>query len=90
LTAQDAVSVQVSWDAGWRASVNGVAFPTGKDALGFLVLEPDCAGKCAIDLVYDGGMQGKIADLLCALGFVACGYMIYLGLKRSRGSARLA
>jgi len=84
LTKPEVVSVQVSWDPGWRASLNGAALAIHHDALGLMVLEPNCEGRCAIDLVYDGGVQGKIADLLCITGFGVCGYLIF---RRNRRGA---
>src|SRR6185436_4247116 len=38
------LSIQISHDPGWRATANGLVVPTQRDALGFLVLEPDCRG----------------------------------------------
>ena len=72
LQKPDVVSVQMSWDPGWRASVNGADFTIGKDALGLMVLEPPCEGSCTIDLKFDGGLQGKISRLAGWLGFGAC------------------
>lgn len=84
LNRSQIVSVQVSWDQGWRASINGVDLALQRDALGFIALEPGCDGRCAIDLVYDGGAQKRISDLICLLGFGACGLLVYRGLKRRR------
>ena len=55
------LSVQVTWDAGWRASVNGQPRRVWGDKLGQLVVEPRCDGPCTVDLVYDGGIEGKLA-----------------------------
>jgi len=75
------VSVQVSWDQGWRASMNGKDLAIGRDALGLMVLEPGGEGRCTIDLVYDGGVQGRMMELLCVVGFSVCGVFVYRGLK---------
>ena len=72
-----ALSVQISWDPGWRAIANGAALRTQKDALGFLVLEPACNGSCTIALVFDGGVQGRVMDFLCILGFTGCAWFLY-------------
>ncbi len=50
---QSAVSIQVSWDAGWRATVNGQNEPVSADGLGMMVVRPHAAGLCTIDLVWD-------------------------------------
>jgi hypothetical protein len=82
LPRTQAVSVQVSWDPGWRAQANGISCKTRRDALGLIVLEPDCNGRCAIDLFYDGGLQTKIARIICALGTVGCTFVVFLGFRR--------
>ena len=78
------LSVQISYDPGWRVTANGASVPTRKDALGFLVLEPDCHGRCTVDLVYDGGTQARIMRLLCISGFTACAYILFYEFRRKR------
>jgi hypothetical protein len=46
------VSVQISYDPGWNATISGVAQPTHSDALGLTVIEPACTGSCEIDLAF--------------------------------------
>ncbi len=77
----EVVSVQMNWDPGWQASVNGKAFATGKDALGLLVLDPPCQGSCTIDLEFTGGLQRKIVDIL---SFFSLGICAYLTLRSIR------
>jgi hypothetical protein len=61
LRAEDILSVQISWDKGWNASVGGRAVPAWGDKLGQMVIEPHCSGACTIDLNYDGGAEGRWA-----------------------------
>jgi len=84
LQKPDVVSVQVSWDPGWRASVNGADFAIGKDALGLMVLEPPCQGRCTVDLKFDGGLQGTISRLVELAGFGVC--ILLLVFRRNDGS----
>jgi hypothetical protein len=77
LARPQVLSLQISYDPGWRASANGAVLPTKKDALGFLVLEPDCHGNCTVDLIYDGGKQRRVMDFLCFFGFTACAWILY-------------
>ncbi len=81
LKDSEVLSVQMNWDAGWAASANGTDLTVGRDALGLMVLEPKCDAGCTVDLVYDGGTQGKIARLLCVIGIAGCGFMLYRGGK---------
>jgi hypothetical protein len=83
LAKPQVLSIQIGYDPGWRATANGAALPAQKDALGFLVLEPDCHGSCTVDLIYDGGRQRRAMDFLCVFGFIACAWI----LARSRSNA---
>ena len=69
-----AVSVQVTYHPGWRASVNGVAQSVKKDGLGFLLLEPACQGRCEITLAYDGGIEWRVT---CLASLVAMAFVLY-------------
>jgi hypothetical protein len=84
LAEPQVLSVQINFDRGWRASANGVAFSPTRDALGFLVLGPDCHGPCTIDIVYYGGIQGRLMRLLCVFGFTACGWIVYEEIRSKR------
>jgi hypothetical protein len=64
------MSVQVSYDPGWHALVNGVTRRIRADKLGLMVIEPECTGACAIDLVYDGGAEALWAAATQAIGFL--------------------
>ena len=70
------VSVQVNWHAGWRAAANGKRCAVRRDGLGLLVVEPECDGKCGIDLTYDGGAEGMVARVLCGLGLLVCAGLV--------------
>lgn len=61
LRPDDLLSVQVTWDQGWSARVKGQPRRVWGDKLGQLVVEPRCNGRCTVDLVYDGGIEGKLA-----------------------------
>ncbi|MGD0497367.1 MAG: hypothetical protein ABSC23_02920 [Bryobacteraceae bacterium] len=60
LQSGDVVSVQVTFDRGWRAFVNGAPRSIQPDGLGQMVVEPACSGACDIRLVYDGGWEAKL------------------------------
>jgi hypothetical protein len=70
LRPEDILSVQVSWDKGWHASVGGRDVPSRGDKLGQIVVEPRCSGPCTVDLNYDGGAEGRWARAIsrAALG----------------------
>ncbi|MCB1019943.1 MAG: hypothetical protein KDC27_08445 [Acidobacteria bacterium] len=59
--------VQVTHHPGWRAWVNGEPRRVSKDATGQMIVEPRCAGPCAVTMRFDGGVEMLLARLLCAL-----------------------
>jgi hypothetical protein len=68
------VSVQITYDVGWRASVNGQPVTVRSDGLGLMVIEPACERGCTIDLEFTGGMERRIClavSILTALALVA-------------------
>jgi hypothetical protein len=80
------LSVQIAWDKGWNASVNGRPVATFSDELGQMVVEPKCAGPCTVELKYDGGTEGFYARAVNRLALAGGGLWILLGIlwrKRS-------
>ena len=55
------LSVQISWDKGWKAYAGGRRVPAWGDKLGQMVVEPRCSGPCTVELKYDGGTEGIYA-----------------------------
>ncbi len=68
-----AISVQVSYDPGWRAEANGSPLKVEKDGLGLIKLEPPCNGPCEVTLIYDGGTEWRLtsaASLIVMAGII--------------------
>lgn len=74
LPRNSAVSVQISWSAGWHAHLNGRAVRVLKDGLGFMYINPGMAGPATISIDYDGGMEMTIARS------ISLGTLLLLGL----------
>jgi hypothetical protein len=81
--ADQLISVQVTWDQGWRARVNGESRRLWADPIGQMVIEPHCAGSCTIDLIYDGGVEMLLVRLVCVL--TLCAGAAWIGLELRRG-----
>jgi hypothetical protein len=81
LGAGQVVSLQMAWHPGWHARVGGAAVSVEKDALGMMTISPP-GGRVAIDLVYDGGVEMRIADWVCGITVVM---LIVAGLRKSVG-----
>ena len=58
------ISVEVTWDRGWKARVNGEPRRIWADTLGQMVVEPRCSGPCTVDLSYDGGSEMMLARIV--------------------------
>ncbi|HUK16376.1 MAG TPA: hypothetical protein VLW65_08170 [Bryobacteraceae bacterium] len=80
------LSVQVTWDPGWRATVNGERRPVWGDKLGQIVVEPQCSGACTVDLIYDGGFELQFARWASALALVAGA--VWILWQKLSGSAK--
>jgi hypothetical protein len=61
MSPSDVVSVQITYDPGWRARVGGKPVPLRADALGFIEIDPQCVGACSIDLDFNGGLERETA-----------------------------
>ena len=71
MTRDQSLFVQLSFDRGWKAFVDGARRSIHRDALGMMLIDPQCSGPCAVDLAYDGGAEMKIAEALRALAILA-------------------
>jgi hypothetical protein len=83
-----AILFQISYHPGWKASVNGSPRPIRQDGLGFMIVEPGCSGSCEIRMVYDGGVEMRIAkwaqaaSLLFGLAWVGWGWLRHQGMRK--------
>ncbi len=68
----DLISVQVSFDTGWRARVNGVVQRIAEDSLGMMVIYPQCSGNCTVDLRYESDAEMGIARMVRLVSILAC------------------
>jgi hypothetical protein len=80
-----AISVQMNYVSGWRATVAGAEAPVTSDALGFLVVRPVCPSGCVVDLRFEGGMEARVARAVsvCVWG-VAVGWLVAGWRRRVR------
>jgi hypothetical protein len=69
------IAVQITYDPGWEAYANGKRQPIRGDAIGLMVIEPDCNGPCEISLRHTGGKERvvtramSLAAMLVAVAF---------------------
>ena len=85
VTRDQVVSLQISYDPGWRANVNGSPVALRSDGLGMIAIDPACAGECMIDLKFDGGIERRICFILGIL--VLFSLVAMTGIPMKYGSA---
>ncbi len=71
LVSNQLVSVQISYDPRWRAIVNGSPRGITSDALGLMLIEPECAGSCLIELDYDPGKEMVLRRAVQIASFIS-------------------
>jgi hypothetical protein len=64
------VSVQISYDPGWRATISGIGQTIRSDALGLMVIDPACTGSCDIDLEFGPGFGVHWTTWVQILGLI--------------------
>ncbi|HVW85702.1 MAG TPA: hypothetical protein VHB50_13530 [Bryobacteraceae bacterium] len=85
MNRDQALSVQVNYAPGWRATVNGRNVPVRPDGIGLMALEPGCDGPCRIDLSFGLTREAWICRLASALTTAGLAGLILL--KRSKRGA---
>ena len=79
----EAISVQISYAPGWRATANGKPQPLEPDGLGLISMRPVCEGACTIALEFgtspEAGFAGA-ASLILMAGTVL--WMVFFPQRR--------
>ena len=76
------LSVQVTYNPAWHAAVGERAVPVRKDALGLMILEPQCDGDCRVDLYYGTTPEIWFCRAMSTLVTVALIGMVLFPLRR--------
>ena len=75
LRREHVLSVAISYHPGWRARVNGRPARVRADGLALMVVEPECEGRCEVELEFTGGAEARLARwaslLAAAIGLAA-------------------
>ena len=72
------LSVQSTYDRGWRAFGNGQPAQVTRDGIGLTVIHPACDGPCTVDFVFDGGWERRLCRVLSwavMLGAILAGFV---------------
>ncbi|HEY9140429.1 MAG TPA: hypothetical protein VIN93_06025 [Bryobacteraceae bacterium] len=75
------IGVEVTYERGWEAWANGKPQRVFGDAIGQMVIEPDCLGPCRISLRYTGGWEHRATR---AMSLAAMLLAMVLGWRRRR------
>lgn len=79
------IAVQITYDSGWEAYANSKRLKIRKDAIGLMVIEPDCDGPCEISLKFTGGTETLVTramSLTAALFAIAFAWQDRIRTKR--------
>jgi hypothetical protein len=83
LRPDQVVAIQITYHPGWRALVNGRICRLFGDGLGQMVAEPNCNGSCQLKLIYDGGLEMRIAKMVSGASWLGCiGWILFRRGKR--------
>jgi hypothetical protein len=87
------VSLQINYDPGWHASVDGRPLPVRRDEIGLTIIEPDRAGKCVIDVEFNGGAERRFCFAVSLTTLILLAGMVFWRQNKEtaafRSSARL-
>ncbi|HWE52635.1 MAG TPA: hypothetical protein VG273_22780 [Bryobacteraceae bacterium] len=70
MMAGEVLSVQVNYDPGWEALVQGLARPVRSDGLGLMVVDTGCTGDCAVELRFGVTREAWACRILSLLASV--------------------
>ncbi len=84
--ANQVISVQVNYTPGWNATANGNQVSVRSDAIGLIVIEPNCSGDCEITLEYDGGLEAKLTRVSSATLLLALVVFFFRGRRPEPGA----
>lgn len=82
----DVLSIQVTYNPGWHATVDGSPRRITKDAMGLMTIDPMCAGPCSVVLNYDGGLESLITRSVAAMTLAMLGVLSVVGLVKKRAA----
>jgi hypothetical protein len=79
------VSLQINYDPGWQAWVDGRPLRVLRDQIGLTIIEPDRPGRCVIDIRFNGGTERRVCSAVSLAAVVALlGMLLWppAGLRR--------
>jgi len=77
MNPSEVLTIQITYDSGWEASIRDRKVETNADQLGFIELDPACAGDCQVDLEFTGGLERKVALIVSLLAVLGLGAMLF-------------
>jgi hypothetical protein len=78
------LSVQVTYDDGWRAVRDGQPLRVTKDGLGLIVIEPGTPGHASIDLTFDGGAERTLCSWIGLATAIGLAVMLLIPTRTAK------
>jgi hypothetical protein len=82
------VSIQISYDRGWRATANGRPAQVQTDGLGMMAIDPKCNGACRIELNYADDAEMTVSRWLSGMAILSWGIWLIVPLFQLARSRR--
>ncbi len=79
----EVISVQITYEKGWEARANGRLLAIRGDAIGQMVIDPDCTGHCEIALRYTGGTEQMVTRSLSVLAVIVTIVLVFKDRSRA-------
>lgn len=76
--------VQVTYHPAWHAHVNGADRRVKKDPIGLMLIDPQCTGRCAVDLDYGYDAERFVTTLISWLALIGSLAWIIIATMRMR------
>jgi hypothetical protein len=76
--------VQVTYHPAWHALVNGATRRVTRDPIGLTLIEPECAGRCTVDLDYGYDAERLITTLISWTALIGALAWIVVPIARMR------
>ena len=84
VAAGQLLSLQITYDPGWRAAAGGRKLTIRRDALGMMTIDPQCTGNCTVDVEFTGGAERTVCSVVSAVATVLLALMALFGLRVPR------
>lgn len=78
------IAVQITDDPGWEATIEGKQQNIQADAIGQMIIQPDCIGDCTVSLTFTGGSETVMTRAFSIAAMLVTILLIWWDRKQSQ------